>query len=426
MKIILVNKFWNEQYGTGVHLNEITRMLTANGHEVIPFGVAHPDNKPTKYDKYFVPYRNLEKPRLSLQSLGDVFKMVYNSEARRLFSKLLDDTQPDLIHVHTIHHHISPSILIEARRRELPIVHTVHDYKLICPSYHVPFRDGQVCQRCVGKNWLHVIGHRAHKNSLLATIAVTFESAVHALTGVYSRSIDRYIMPSNSIAHQHIDNGVDPKRVSVIPHTIDMKKWKPATNIGEGVLFAGRLAAERGLEHVLAAAQALPRHKFSVVGDGPERATLEARIKMLNLSNIKLYGHVSASEMQKLFCSHRVLFFPTQMFEPFGLSILEAMASAKPVVATRLGAIPELVEHGKTGFTYDSNDAAQGILHLRAVLENRVLAQELGVAARKASEEYRPEEYYRQLEQVYSDAMIKHVRRQAKEASSGLTVGATS
>lgn len=405
MRILQANKFFFPEYGTEKYLFDLMASLEAHGHEVVHFSMQHPKNRPSPYARHFVSNIDYAQTRGPWQALKAWGRMVYSIEAQEKFADLLDETQPNIVHIHSIHHQISPSILLEAKRRGIPIVQTLHDHKLVCPAYHFPMRNGHVCLQCQRGHWLHLLLHRAHKNSLLATAGVVAESWLHSVTRIYERTVDRFIVPSHDMARRLIELGISRYQLQVVPHHIDTDLWSPSDTVGRGILLAGRLAPERGLDHLIAAAAALPRETFYVAGDGPEREALRAKLAVRDIQNVKLLGRLADEQLRHLFKSCRILFYPTQTFETFGLTVLEAMASGKPVVATRLGAVQDLVRDGETGLLYDPAHPEQGIAALQQLLASDVLAQSMGRAGRTRALEYSPERNYQDVLAVYQDVL---------------------
>ena len=411
MKIVQLNKFFFPEYGTERYMFGLMDELTRRGHELIPFAMHHQKNVSTPYAKYFVSNIDAQTTTLSLRSLKAFARAVYSREARKKFARLLDDTRPDVVHVHTIHHHLSPSILREARKRKIPIVQTLHDYKLVNPAYLFPLRDGRPCTECRRGNWLHLIRHRAHKNSRLSTAALVLESFIHATTRIYERSVYRFIAPSRDMAGRLIEFGVAPGRVSVIPHFIDLESWRPAQTRGVGVLFAGRLMADRGLDHVVHIAQALPGTQIKVAGDGPERASLEARLTMLGIKNVTMLGRLSGDDLIQAYKNARIVLFPSLTLDTFGLSVLEAMASNKPVVATRLGGVLDLISDNENGILYQPDQPEQAVAGIKKLLGDDVLARTLGRNARKTAEEFSLTDHYERIINMYATATINSVEQ---------------
>jgi glycosyltransferase involved in cell wall biosynthesis len=412
MKILQVNKFFFAEYGTEQYLFGLMDVLEQRGHTISHFSMQDPKNKPSNYASFFMPYIDVSRVRFGRKGLAALARMVYSLEARRRFARILDTTQPDLVHVHTIHHHISPSILSVAKKRGIPIVQTLHDYKLICPSYHFPLRNGKVCIDCRRGKWLHVLLHCAHKNSFAATLAVVIESAAHSITRIYERNVTRFIVPSRDMAERLVEHGIKPKQLSIVPHYVDLNTWQPASEPGTGVLFAGRLSPERGLDLVITCARALPEVPFYIAGDGPERVTLEAKVKLMGLKNVQVLGRLEHEQLRQLFRACRVVFFPTLTFETFGLTVLQAMASAKPVVASNLGGVRNLVEDGTTGYLFDPSHIGSAINQIRTLSTNAALAQRMGNAARKAAHEYSIDQHYAHLMSIYQSVLAQTQREQ--------------
>lgn len=409
MKIVQVNKHFFPEYGTERYWFGLMDELKARGHEVIPFAMQHPKNRKSKYSKYFVSNIDASATRVSWKSIKAFGRAVYSLEARKKFAQLLNDTKPDVVHVHTIHHHISPSILRQATKRGIPVVQTLHDYKLVCPAYLFPMRDGKPCTQCRRGNWLHIIKHRAHKNSLVTTATLALESFIHSALHIYERHTFRFIAPSQDMASRLVELGVSPAQLSIVPHYLDTKTWKASRTFGKGILFAGRIMPDRGLDHVLHVAKRLPAVPVTIAGDGPDLAALEAKIKMLGVSNVKLVGRLSGEKLRKAFRAARVVFFPSQTLDTFGLTVLEAMASRKPVVATRLGAVLDLVRDGENGVLYDPDKPDAAVESIKKLLSDDTLARTLGKNARKTAEDFSLEKHYGDIVDLYAKAIANSI-----------------
>ncbi len=419
MKILHVNKFFFAEYGTEKYMFGLFDLLKKQGHEVIHFSMEDPRNEPSKQAKYFVPNVDMSKAGFGLDKLRAVIRMIHYPLARQNFAVLLDKENPDLIHLHSIHHQISPSILNEATKRGIPIVQTLHDYKLLTPGYHFPWRDGKICFKCRRGNWLHLIRHKAHKNSYMATLAVVIESAIHSWSKVYENNVDKFIVPSQDMHDRLVKHGVDKSKLTVAPHFLpdNYLNLKDEQKIGNGILFVGRLAEERGLDHVIHFAQNLPDQNFYLAGDGPERHALEAKIKQLHLTNIYLLGRLEGDQLAEVYKAAKLVVYPTQTTETFGLSILEAMAFGKPVIATNIGGVKNLIENQSNGFLYPANSPQKGLEILKNLLKDSATIISIGATAKDFANNYNPEKHLTEIKKVYDLALGKNKPVKSKNAT---------
>ncbi len=418
MKILQVNKFFFEEYGIEKYMFDLFELLQKREHKIIHFSTKDARNRPSPQSKYFVDKDDLSRAKISWRSLRNFLRIIYNRSARIKFAALLDQEKPDIIHLHSIHHQLSPSILKESKKRGIPVVQTLHDYKLLTPVYHFPWRAGQVCLKCRRGKWLHLLRHKAHKNSYLATLAVIIESAIHSWTHVYEKNIDHFIVPSPDMRKRLIRSGFSPEKITTVPHFLNnkIKAADPTKGIGEGILFAGRLAPERGLGHLLYFAQRLPDQNFYVAGDGPERDSLENKIKILGLKNVFLLGRLNQTNLYRMYQKARLVIYPTQTLETFGLTVLEAAAHGRPVVACALGGVKDLIESGVNGFLYAPDKPEQGLTLIEKLLQNDDLDIWMGAQGKKMAARYNKDNHLESITQIYNKLLATKQKTDQKIA----------
>ncbi len=282
MKILLVNKFYYHRDGVSNYLLALEKQLTALGHTVRIFAMANPKNLPSPDKKYFVSYLSFDKSGLknTARALSRIF---YSQEAKKKFSALLRDFQPDVIHIHNIYHHISPSILPVAAAAHIPVVMHLHDYKLICPNYRL-FTKGRVCERCRDGHYYHCFFNKCLKNSYLKSLGGSLEMyAHHKLWPVYKRHIALFIAPSQFMKNICRDFGWPENKIIYLPNFYDdsanqeIKSDKKGDDHEPYFLYYGRLAEEKGVTVILKALSQAPG-RLKIAGIGPEE------IKLKNLS----------------------------------------------------------------------------------------------------------------------------------------------
>lgn len=406
MKIVFANKYFFLKGGAERYLFELKSLLESHSHSIVPFAMAHKKNLPTPWEQYFVSEVQTERITSSIEALRTAGRFLYSFEARRKFSELLEAAKPDLVHVHNIYHQISPSILPEAKRRGIPVVMTAHDYNLVAPNYGL-FHDGASCELTKPKRYWRAVGHKCVRNSYTASALAAFEKQLHDWLRLYEPNIDRIIAPSEFVRRKYTEFGIAPEKMTVVPHFIAADKVVPSYGSGEHGLFVGRLSEEKGALIALSAAEHYPQAKIIFAGTGPQEEKLRAMAQMRSIRNVEFVGHKSGEELAALYAHARFIIVPSITHETFGLTILEAYAAGKPVIASRIGGLSEVVRDGETGLLVQPNDAAALAAAMRRLWDDPAAAQTMGRAGRHWAEtDFTPGVHYQRIMKVYEEAKV--------------------
>lgn len=407
MKIVLVNKYFYPRGGDCLYTLRLMSLLQNNGHTVIPFGMSHPRNIKTEYDKYFVSYIDFNdelRKRTIVNSLKVVSRAVVNLEAARAINRLIDDTKPDLIHLQNIHHQLTPSIIIAAAQKHIPIVWTLHDYILTCPNDNF-FHDGNICTRCASGNNIHAVINKCKKGSLGASILAALECTIYHRMRL-ENYIAKFICPSRFMADILTENGTPPSKITVIPNFLPVSE---TPSVGEDYFFyAGRMKAEKGVEVLLNAFSKIDNARLLLAGDGPNLKSFQELARDLRLQNIEFLGNQSPSEIQKLLAGCRASIVPSIIYDNLPYAVMETMMAGKTTIASRIGGIPEMIEHEKNGLLFEPGNSSRLAQMMNRVWFDDELTRRLGNSAReKAISSYSPDGHYRRLIQVYNEASGK-------------------
>jgi glycosyltransferase involved in cell wall biosynthesis len=313
--------------------------------------------------------------------------------------RLLADRTPDLAHVHNIYHQLSPSLLAPLRRRGVPVVMTVHDFKLVCPVYSL-LSHGEICERCVGSGFGPAVRHRCNRGSLSGSLLVAGETWAHRRLGLYRDGVDVFITPSAFARDRLITGGYPAERIVVVPNCVVADDYHPLHRAGDHALYVGRLSREKGVE-VLVRAAAASGARVKMVGDGPLRPTLERMIAESG-ADVELLGFRSGEELSAAVQAASAVVMPSICHDNCPLAVIEAMAWGKPVIGSRVGGIPELVRDGEEGVLVPHGDtAALGAAMLR-LQEDPELAERMGRAGRARVEaHYDAGPHYRAVAAAY-------------------------
>ena len=330
-------------------------------------------------------------------------RATWNGNSYRQLQAVARSRNPDLAHFHNIFPLISPAAYYAVRRQRVPIVQTLHNFRLLCPGAML-LRDGKVCEECIERrSWLPALAHRCYRGSRSATAAVATMLEVHRAAGTWQRLVDVYIAPAEFVKRKFIEAGFPSERIMVKPGTV-----APDPGKGEGrggyALFVGRLSGEKGVQTLTDAWRELPEVPLLVAGQGPlEGMTWPASVTLL--------GNQPREHVNALMKDARVLIVPSVWYETGPLTILEAFACGLPVIVSDLGCMSERVQHRRTGLLFRPGDAKDLARQVRWAFDHPAELAPMRAAVRREFEEkYSAEQNYRTLMAIY-DTAIENNRR---------------
>ena len=390
MNILQINKFFWEHAGPERYMFEVSQVLESQGHTVEFFAMQHERNRPSANAEYFVSnidYRGTSVPYKLRTAGATIGKTVYSPEAKRNMSALLDARHYDIAHVHMISHQISPSILHALKRHRVPIVQTLHEYKLICPASHLYIKQrGEICERCVSGNYANALRYRCLKGSVAASGLAAVAQYLHHWTRIHERNVDLFICPSAFLARKHIEGGVPEDKIRVLQNYLDLSGYEPNFAPGAYAVFMGRLSEEKGLSTLIKAAAALPELPVLIVGEGEQRFALEEMARRENAHNVSFAGYQSGEVLKRTVQDAAFLLLPSEWYENCPMVTYEAYALGKPVVAADIGGTGESIDHGKTGLLFPAGDVEALRAAMAEVWRNKTRCEEMGRAGREKVE----------------------------------------
>jgi len=283
-------------------------------------------------------------------------RSIWSRPSYELVDRKLRGHPFDVMHVQNFFPLLSPSVYAAARKNGVPVVQTLRNYRLLCPGTLL-FRDGHVCQECVGKTVKYPsVLHACYKKSRLGSFTVATMSGVHSLLGTWQKDVDLYVSLTEFARKKYIEAGIAPDKIVTKSNCVYPD---PGAGFGEGgfVLFVGRLSMEKGIGTLLSAWERLrPPCVLKIVGEGP--ASAELRASSRNTPNIEWLGLKTASQVHDLMGAATVTVFPSEWYETFGRVAIESFAKGTPVIASRIGALAEVVNDMRTGLLFDVGNAA--------------------------------------------------------------------
>lgn len=379
-RLLSLNNYHYRRGGADMVFLEHDAMFRNLGWETAVFAMHHPRNIPSPWERYFADELELGGNYGLLKKLSMASKVIYSREARKKLEGLLQKFRPDIAHAHNIYHHLSPSILSLLHERGIPTVMTAHDLKLACPAYKMLNREG-ICERCKRGNVLHLVKHRCIHDSLPISGLIAIESLTHRMLGLYRQNLDKIITPSQFFQNKLIEWGWAPEKLVYIPNYVNINEYTPQFQPGRHYLYFGRLAPEKGVDTLIRACGRI-KARLRIVGSGPHEATLRELAEPFT-DTIDFLGYRTGEELKSLLGEARAVILPSQWYENAPMSILEAYASGKIVIAANIGGIPEMVVDGDTGFLFESGNVEELTKCLTKVssLPDETIAQ-MGAQAR--------------------------------------------
>jgi glycosyltransferase involved in cell wall biosynthesis len=394
----MVHSFHHPRGGDTTYTRDLSELLVGAGHEVVPLAMRHPDNEPSPYEARYPSWVDMRDARGSLDRARAMLGMVWSPEAAACARALARQLRPDVAHVQHIHRHLTPSVLAALRKERIPIVWTVHDYELVCPS-GLLFTQGRPCDRCLGHRYHQAVLHRCKWEQALPSLAVALEKQVHRMAGVWEL-VDRFLCPSQHLARTLVRFGVPAHRVEHLANPMAPERLPASEQAGEGWFYAGRLAEEKGVQVALDAARRLPGRPLTICGGGPMEPALRAQAA--SMPWVRFLGHQPRAEVTRLLAGARAVVVPSLWPENFPYAVLEAQRAGRAVVASRIGGIPEQIDHGRDGLLVPAGDSVALARAVGELLEDPSLALRLGHAGRARIERERsPRAHLDAVLQVY-------------------------
>jgi len=383
MRVLIAHNAYQQHGGEDIVADAEAQLLREHGHEVLT-------------------YRRHNDELAHIGRLQAAVDTLWSRRTTRELGELLRAQRPDVVHVHNTFPLISPSLYAAAHEAGVPVVQTLHNFRLLCPQAML-LREGKVCESCVGHApWAGVV-HACYRGSRAQTGVLAGMLVLHRALGTWATKVQRYIALNNFCRDKFIEGGLPAARIVVKPNFVDLPA--PAALPRRGLLYVGRLAPEKGIATLAQAARGLPPGSLRVAGTGPEAE------RLAGLPAVVMLGALSAEQVAQEMAQAVALVVPSLWYENFPRTLVEAFACGLPVLVSRLGALESLVEHGRTGLHVQPGDAAAWATALQAALDDAPRMAAMGAAARELYErEYTAAANHGMLLAIYQDAIAEHRR----------------
>jgi len=388
MRILLIHNHYQHSGGEDAVFAAESALLRENGHEVVEYTE---DNQLIN----------------GMSRAAVAARAIWSRSTRRRLIKILRDIQFDVVHFHNTFPLISPSAYSACREAKVPVVQTLHNYRLLCPAATL-FRDGQLCEACLGKTppWPGV-WHACYRESRSQTAIVAGMLTVHRWLKTWQEQVDIYIALTEFCRQKFIEGGLPSEKIHVKPNFVNPD---PGLRKGNGhyALFVGRLSLEKGVRTMLRVWQGVKGIPLKIVGDGPLLDEVQAFVQKEKLESVEVLGRRTPADVTLLMKGAKFLVFPSVWYETFGLVAIEAFGCGVPVIASRLGAMAEIVEEGHTGLLFRAGDPGDLAEKVRWAVDHTDALRRMGENARRVYEEkYTKEKNYNMLLDMYEQAIRK-------------------
>ena len=387
MKVLIAHNTYQHAGGEDVVVQQEGDLLRRMGHEVIEYRRS-----------------NHELGVTTLGGLSALKDTLWSSQSYREIQELTRDRKPDVAHFHNTFMLISPASYYACRRSNVPVVQTLHNYRLWCPRADF-YRNHSICELCLGKTPWPGILHGCYRDSRLQTAGVAMMLTMHRSRRTWQSQVDSFVAPTEFLRTKAVQGGIPADKIVVKPHFVYPDPGKAQRN-GDYALFVGRLSREKGLVTLLNAWKGLSGLKLKLVGAVGDDPTVLELIRSRDVNDVEVFGQVSRDAVLELLKGAAVLIFPSVLYESFGLSIVEAYACGVPVIASRLGAMAEIVKHGSTGLLFTAADSVDLAEKVKWAVEHPDEMNRMGLCARQAySSHYTAEHNYKMLMSIYDKAI---------------------
>jgi len=393
MPVLLVHNHYKNRGGEDIVFEAERALLEQKGHRVVVYE-RHNDEI---------------KDRGLARDLGLGLRTIWARDSAIAVRKIISEHRPRIAVFYNTFPLISPSAYSECGDAKMPVVQVLANYRLFCPGgQHL--RCGNVCERCVGKfvPWPGVL-HRCYRNSFTASSLVASMLFFHHLKGTWKDRVDAYIVLTEFMKRKSIAGGLPEKKIVIKPNFLDPDPG-PRSIESDFALFVGRFSKEKGIRTLLKAWDALPDIPLKIIGDGPLSTMIEQTLSKKTEGTVELLGWRERDEVLEHLKNARFLVVPSEWYEGFPLTMVEALACGVPIVGSRIGGVGEIIADGGSGLLFEPGDADDLIEKVRRLWSDKALRIESGLKARSQFEAgFTAEKNYELLMEIF-DRCLRIVR----------------
>jgi glycosyltransferase involved in cell wall biosynthesis len=385
MKVLLVHGAYQQFGGEDSVVRAEKELLERHGDEVLLY---------SRHNDEIKQFSVVQKVNFFPQT-------VYSPKTTREIGDAVRSFRPDVAFVHNVYPLISPSAYHELHSLGVPAVQVLHNFRPFCPN-GLFYTQGKVCEDCKGGNYLNAVRKRCYKDSYLLSGLYALTLGANRLAGMVNK-ITGFICLTEFFKIKMLEAGVPENKLFVRPNFVYAPSLSPAASDGKYAIYMGRLSPEKGCWTLIRAFEQLPHIPLKILGTGPLEQELQDYVRQKGIGNIQFLGFKSGEEKWQLLRNSLCLVVPSEWYENFPVTVLEAFMAAKPVIASRMGGLPYIVEDGQCGLLFEAGKVNELIQKIQYLVDDPASATRMGACGRRLSEtKYGPEQGYSNLMAIFS------------------------
>jgi len=408
MKILMVNKFLYPNGGSETYCFKLAEYLKKMGHDVQFFGMEHERN--IVGNNLDINVSNVDFKEISFSKLLYPFKIIYSLEAATKIRRIIESYRPDLVHLNNFNFQLTPSILYEIKKNRIPVVMTLHDFQLICPSRMMYVEhEKKECEACKGGRYYNCISNNCIHHSRIKSVLAALEGWLYYTLKTYENGIDCFIAPSSFLKNKFVEHGYPEEMIRVLTNFIVPDTGKKYGSKKRYVLYFGRLSAQKGMRTLIETCKQLPEVRFVVAGTG------EMEDELKTIDNIEFEGFKTGEELIRLISEAAFSVYPSEWSENCPLSVLESQVYGTPVIGSNVGGIPELIDHHVDGLLFEAGNARDFAEKIKYLHQNPEVLKQFSIRCSAKAVNFTIERYYEKLMKIYQTAIRKKEKEICQE-----------
>ncbi|MDL2244350.1 glycosyltransferase family 4 protein [Parabacteroides sp. OttesenSCG-928-J18] len=409
MKVLQINKYFYRKGGSETVFFNIMDLLEEHHHTVIPFSIRNNKNISNPYDSFFVDYAELSESGF-ITKIKNLPSFFYNRRAAKQLEILIQKEKPDMAHIHLVFNSLSVAILPVLKKHNIPVIMSVHDFRLICPAYLFMDGEGNMCEQCLTKkSYLPCMTKKCSKGSFFNSASLALDSYLRKYVIPITSYIDHFLFVSHFSRKKHIEADYRYENKSSALYNFTPIQKDPGITKENYILYFGRVSGEKGIATLMQAMEGLPETKLKIIGSGP----LLEEYAQKKYKNIEFLGYKTGKELENYIQRALFVVVPSECYENNPLSIVESFALGTPVIGSRIGGIPELIRENENGFLFEpkSVTALQETLRKATLLSDKDYEDLCEGALAFAHKYFTKEAYYQELINIYNQVLNTNENR---------------